>query len=139
LVASLVGNYVVGTTPCARKEGKMRDRTQAASFAVLPVILAQDGGEGLDFSIGTILLYILVGAVIGIIARLLVPGTGGMSWLLTLVIGIVGALIGGYLWEAIFGEQEGIAWIGSIIVAALLVWLVTRMGAYGRAPRRRAM
>lgn len=115
----------------------MRDRMSTSSLAFLPVILAQDGGDGLDLSIGTILLYILVGAVIGIIARLLVPGTGGMSWILTLVLGIVGALIGGYLWEAVFGEQEGIAWIGSIIVAALLVWLVTRMGAYGRTPRRR--
>jgi uncharacterized membrane protein YeaQ/YmgE (transglycosylase-associated protein family) len=139
LVASPVGNYLAGTTSSARKEGKMHHRTHAASFAVLPVVLAQDGRGGLDFSLGTILLYILVGAVIGIIARLLVPGTGGMSWLLTLVIGIVGALIGGYLWEAIFGEQEGIAWIGSIIVAALLVWLVTRMGGYGRVRRRRVM
>jgi uncharacterized membrane protein YeaQ/YmgE (transglycosylase-associated protein family) len=50
---------------------------------------------------------------------------------------VIGALVGGYLWEAIFGpEQDGIAWIGSIIVAAILVWAVTRMGAYGRRPRR---
>jgi uncharacterized membrane protein YeaQ/YmgE (transglycosylase-associated protein family) len=116
----------------------MRNRLEASSLAVLPLILAQDGGGGgLDLDLGTILLYVLVGAVIGIVARLLIPGTGGMSWVLTLIIGIVGALLGGYLWEAIFGEQEGIAWIGSIIVAALLVWLVTRMGAYGRTTRRR--
>jgi uncharacterized membrane protein YeaQ/YmgE (transglycosylase-associated protein family) len=117
----------------------MRNRLEALSLAVLPLILAQDGGGGLDLDLGTILLYVLVGAVIGVIARLLIPGTGGMSWVLTLIIGIVGALLGGYLWEAIFGEQEGIAWIGSIIVAALLVWLVTRMGAYRRTPRRRVM
>ena len=117
----------------------MRNRLEIASFALLPVILAQNGGGDDGFGIGTILLYIVVGAVVGIVARLLIPGTGGMSWLLTLVIGIVGAVIGGYLWEAVFGEQEGIAWIGSIIVAALLVWLVTRMGTYGRRPRGRAL
>ena len=113
----------------------MHDRSKLSGLAVLPFILAQaDDGGGLD--LGTILLYVVVGIVIGIIARVLVPGTGGMSWLLTIIIGIVGAVLGGYLWEAVFGEQEGIAWIGSIIVAALLVWLVTRMGAYGRRPRR---
>jgi uncharacterized membrane protein YeaQ/YmgE (transglycosylase-associated protein family) len=117
----------------------MRDRLEAASFAVLPLILAQDGGDGLDFDLGTILLYVLVGAVVGIVARLLIPGTGGMSWVLTLVIGIVGAVLGGYLWRLIFGDTGGIEWIGAILVAALLVWLVTRMGAYGRHPRRRAM
>jgi uncharacterized membrane protein YeaQ/YmgE (transglycosylase-associated protein family) len=117
----------------------MRRATEVTTLAALPLILAQNGGGDDGIGIGTILLYIVVGAVVGIIARLLIPGTGGMSWLLTLVIGIVGAVLGGYLWEAIFGQQEGIAWIGSIIVAALLVWIVTRMGAYGRRPRRRAL
>lgn len=114
----------------------MRSRVEIGSLAVLPLVLAQaDNGDGVD--LGTILWYVLVGVIVGIIARLLIPGTGGMSWVLTIIIGIVGAVLGGYLWEAIFGEQEGIAWIGSIIVAALLVWLVTRMGAYGRRPRTR--
>jgi uncharacterized membrane protein YeaQ/YmgE (transglycosylase-associated protein family) len=117
----------------------MRNRLDVATFAALPLILAQNGGGDDGIDLGTILLYIVVGAVVGIVARLLIPGTGGMSWILTLVIGIVGAVVGGYLWEAIFGQQEGIAWIGSIIVAALLVWIVTRMGAYGRRPRRRGL
>jgi uncharacterized membrane protein YeaQ/YmgE (transglycosylase-associated protein family) len=113
----------------------MRTRMETVGLAVLPLVLAQDNGDGFDF--GTILWYLLVGLIVGIIARLLVPGTGGMSWILTIVLGVIGALVGGYLWEAIFGpEQEGIAWIGSIIVAAILVWAVTRMGAYGRRPRR---
>lgn len=45
----------------------------------LPVVLAQEVGG--DFDFGTILRYLLIGAVIGIIARLLVPDTGGMGWI----------------------------------------------------------
>jgi uncharacterized membrane protein YeaQ/YmgE (transglycosylase-associated protein family) len=113
----------------------MRSRVEMSGLAVLPMVLAQaENGDGIG--LGTILWYVLVGLIVGIIARLLIPGTGGMSWVLTIVLGVVGAVLGGYLWEAVFGDQEGIAWIGSIIVAALLVWLVTRMGAYGRRPRR---
>jgi uncharacterized membrane protein YeaQ/YmgE (transglycosylase-associated protein family) len=120
----------------------MRDRMELASFAALPLILAQNGGGrggGLDLDLGDILLYIVIGAVIGIIARIIVPGTGGMSWVLTIVLGIIGALVGGYLWRLVFGDTGGVEWIGSILVAALLVWIVSRMGAYGRGPRRRAL
>ncbi|HJR92285.1 MAG TPA: GlsB/YeaQ/YmgE family stress response membrane protein [Acidimicrobiia bacterium] len=77
---------------------------------------------------GSILLYIIIGAVIGIIARLLVPGTGGMGWLITVVVGILGALIGGYLAGAIWEDTTGVDWIASILVAVILVWIVSRMG-----------
>lgn len=89
--------------------------------------LAQDIGGG-DFDLGSILLYIIIGAVIGIIARLLVPGTGGMGWLITVVVGILGALIGGYLAGAIWEDTTGVDWIASILVAVILVWIVSRMG-----------
>ncbi len=89
--------------------------------------LAQDIGGG-DFDLGSILLYIIIGAVIGIIARLLVPGTGGMGWLITVVVGILGALIGGYLAGAIWEDTTGVDWIASVLVAVILVWIVSRMG-----------
>jgi uncharacterized membrane protein YeaQ/YmgE (transglycosylase-associated protein family) len=116
----------------------MRNRTAMASFAVLPVILAQDGGGGdkISLDLGSILLYALIGAVIGIIARLIVPGTGGMSWVLTIVVGIIGALVGGWLAGAVFEETKGVDWIASILVAALLVFLVARMGRGGYTRRR---
>ena len=89
--------------------------------------LAQDIGGG-DFDLGSILLYIIIGAVIGIIARLLVPGTGGMGWLITVVVGILGALLGGYLAGAIWEDTTGVDWIASVLVAVILVWIVSRMG-----------
>ena len=116
----------------------MRNRIQMAGFAVLPVILAQGdgGGDGPGLTLGGILLWILIGAVIGIVARLLIPGTGGMSWVLTIVVGIIGAVLGGWIAGEVFAETEGVDWIASILVAAILVFIVARMGA---GTRRRAL
>jgi uncharacterized membrane protein YeaQ/YmgE (transglycosylase-associated protein family) len=74
-----------------------------------------------------ILVYIAVGAVIGVIARLLMPGRDPVGFIGTIVIGIVGAVVGGYLWRAVFGNTEDIEWIGSIIVAMLLLWIYRQM------------
>lgn len=105
-------------------------------IAALPFIMAQGGGGGggdqLDLDLGSILLYVLIGAVIGIIARIIIPGTGGMSWVLTIVVGIIGAVVGGWLAGAVFEETEGVDWIASILVAAILVFIVARMGSGSR-------
>jgi uncharacterized membrane protein YeaQ/YmgE (transglycosylase-associated protein family) len=112
------------------------NRASAVSLGALPFMVAQGGGDGVDLSIGTILLYALVGLVVGIIARLIIPGTGGMSWVITIVVGVIGAILGGWLAGAVFEETEGVDWIASILVAAILVWIVSRMGARGGYRRR---
>ena len=54
--------------------------------------------------------------------------TTALLLLATILIGIVGAVVGGYLWTAIFGnDQEGVAWIGSILVAMGLLFLYRKM------------
>jgi uncharacterized membrane protein YeaQ/YmgE (transglycosylase-associated protein family) len=112
-------------------------RLAGSTVGILPVVVAQGGGGGrLDLDLGSILVYILIGAVIGIIARLIVPGTGGMSWIVTIVVGVIGAVIGGWLAGAVFEETEGVDWIASILVAALLVWIVARAGGGSRWRRR---
>jgi uncharacterized membrane protein YeaQ/YmgE (transglycosylase-associated protein family) len=88
----------------------------------------------LDLSIGSIIIYILAGAIIGAIARLIMPGKQNMSIVATVVLGVIAAIVGGILWEAIFPENDGIAWIGSIIVALLLLWIYGAI--VGRRPRR---
>lgn len=101
-------------------------RLALVGLAALPLV-AQRGDADVD--VESILGYIVVGAIVGIVARLLVPGTTNMGLLVTIVVGIVGAVIGGWLAGAVFEETEGVDWIASILVAALLVWLVTRAGA----------
>jgi uncharacterized membrane protein YeaQ/YmgE (transglycosylase-associated protein family) len=115
-------------------------RLTGLTLSALPFVVAQGGGgDRLSLDLGTIVLYILIGAVIGIIARLIVPGTGGMSWLLTIVVGIIGAVVGGWLAGAVFEETEGVDWIASILVAALLVWIVARASTGSRWRGRRTI
>jgi len=80
---------------------------------------------------------IIFGAVIGILARLVLPGKQDISMVMTVIIGIVGALIGYYLAGLLGVKHTGgidwIRWIISIVVAAVLV------GAYSAATGRRAV
>ena len=79
--------------------------------------------------LGFILVMLLVGLIAGAVARLLVPGRDPMGIGATIVLGIVGSFLGGFLWNALFvrGDQDGFqpaGIIGSIIgaVIALLIW-----------------
>ena len=72
-----------------------------------------------------IIVYVLAGLVIGALARLLIPGRQDMSLGMTILIGVVAAVLGGIAWEALFPSNDGIAWIGSIIVGVVLVYLYT--------------
>jgi uncharacterized membrane protein YeaQ/YmgE (transglycosylase-associated protein family) len=101
----------------------MSHRLAPVGLAAL-LLVAQKG----DMDFGNIIWFIIVGAVIGILARLLVPGSGGMGFLLTIVVGIAGAVIGGWLAGEVFEETKGVDWIASILVAAILVWIVARAG-----------
>ena len=84
--------------------------------------------------LGLILTMIVVGLLAGALARLLVPGKQHMSILTTIVLGIVGSFVGGFLGYLIFHKDasEGFfqpsGLIGSVIgaVIALLIW--TRVG-----------
>lgn len=97
-----------------------------APVGLAGLLLVAQRGEA-DF--GSIVWFIVVGAVIGLVARLIVPGSGGMGFLLTIVVGIIGAVVGGWLAGEVFEETRGVDWIASILVAALLVWIVARATA----------
>ena len=75
--------------------------------------------------IGEIIGTIIFGAVIGFLARLVLPGKQNVSAIVTVIIGIVGALLGYWLWGLVGGGDTGgidwIRWFISIAVAAGLV------------------
>ena len=85
--------------------------------------------------IGLILTLLIVGLIAGALARLLVPGRQQMSIPMTILFGIVGSFVGGFLGYLLFhhdasdGLLQPAGLIGSVIgaVIALLVW--TRVGA----------
>jgi uncharacterized membrane protein YeaQ/YmgE (transglycosylase-associated protein family) len=91
-------------------------------------------------TIGKILEYLIAGLVIGVLARLILPGKQHMSIVATIVLGIVAAVIGGLIWNAIFPSNDGIAWIGSLIVAVVLLALYNRVMVSRRTgPTRRTL
>ena len=98
--------------------------SMGAALATVPLIAAKGDSLRLDTDIGSILGYILVGLIVGLVARLLVPGRDPVGLLGTLVIGVIGAVLGGWLAGAFFKETAGVDWLASIGVAVLLVLLV---------------
>jgi uncharacterized membrane protein YeaQ/YmgE (transglycosylase-associated protein family) len=83
--------------------------------------------------IGTIIWAIVIGAIIGALARLIVPGRQNMSWGLTIVVGIVAALIGTLIAQAIgVATTPGVDWIEllfQIVLAIIGVLIVSRISA----------
>ena len=79
-----------------------------------------------DISFWTVLWYAFAGLVIGLIARAILPGRQHMNIFITIVLGIVSAILGALLWDAIFKDQHGVAWIGGIVVAVIILWLYAR-------------
>jgi len=105
-------------------DGRMRPEAALVVLAVAPAFLAKGDAIRLDADIGSILGYVVVGVIVGVLARLLVPGRDPIGILGTIVIGIAGAVLGGWLAGAFFAETEGVDWLASIGVAVVLVLLV---------------
>ena len=70
-----------------------------------------------------ILTWILFGLVVGVIAKLLMPGRDPGGFIVTILLGIAGALFGGFIGRAMgfYGENQGAGWIMSILGAILLL------------------
>ncbi|MDE9365832.1 GlsB/YeaQ/YmgE family stress response membrane protein [Luteipulveratus sp. YIM 133132] len=80
--------------------------------------------------IGDIIGYIVIGAIIGAVARLALPGKQAIGWAATIIIGIIGAFIGGMIVSALSDKDHNIiAFIVSVIVAAVGVSLYAGMQA----------
>jgi uncharacterized membrane protein YeaQ/YmgE (transglycosylase-associated protein family) len=102
----------------------MKPEAAVLALTSLPLIAAKGDAIRLDTDIGSILGYVVVGLIVGVLALLLVPGRNTIGFFGTLVIGILGAVLGGWLAGAFFGETEGVDWLASIGVAIVLVLLV---------------
>jgi uncharacterized membrane protein YeaQ/YmgE (transglycosylase-associated protein family) len=82
----------------------------------------------------SIIWTIVIGFIAGLIARALMPGPNPMGFVLTTLLGIVGALVAGFLGRALgwYEVGEGAGLIASVI-GAIVVLVV-----YGLVTRRRA-
>ena len=81
--------------------------------------------------LGLIISIIVIGLIAGALARLIVPGKQNLSIGMTILLGVIGSFVGGFLGYLIFGHdaQDGFfqpaGIIGSIIgaIIVLLIWI----------------
>lgn len=73
-----------------------------------------------------IISMIIVGFVVGLLARAIMPGDQKMGIIMTTILGIVGAIVAGYLGAALnlYEPGEGVGWIGSIIGAIIVLAVI---------------
>ncbi|HWR36248.1 MAG TPA: GlsB/YeaQ/YmgE family stress response membrane protein [Clostridia bacterium] len=87
---------------------------------------------------GAIIGWIIFGIIAGGIAKLLMPGRDPGGWIVTMVLGIAGAVVGGWIGRAIWGSTGVNDWsIGSFtlaIVGAVLLLAIYRMIVGRRKP-----
>lgn len=104
---------------------------------LLLVIVLLIGGALLGVALNLI-WYLLVGLVIGALARLIVPNTGGMGLLATSLYGIAGSLIGGMVADKVLDWGLFGSLVLSVAAAALLVAALGSLGARDESSRRGA-
>ncbi|EMD22701.1 GlsB/YeaQ/YmgE family stress response membrane protein [Amycolatopsis azurea] len=87
----------------------------------------------------TILGWILFGLIAGFIARALVPGKDDIGLLRTIVLGVVGSVVGGFLFGLLtvgFRGFQPAGWIGSVIGAIIVLVIYNKVT--GRKSRSHA-
>jgi uncharacterized membrane protein YeaQ/YmgE (transglycosylase-associated protein family) len=92
----------------------------------------------MTITLAVILWWILIGLVVGAVARLVIPGRQHIGIIVTILIGIVAAIVGGILTAAILGAGHTIiTFIVAVLLAALVVSLFTTRGyGYSRGRTR---
>lgn len=78
------------------------------------------------------LAFLLLGLIAGAIAKAILPGRQGGGWIATLLLGVVGAMLGGWLGSMLFGADMNEFWsleswllaIGGAIIVLLIYGLI---------------
>jgi uncharacterized membrane protein YeaQ/YmgE (transglycosylase-associated protein family) len=69
---------------------------------------------------------VIVGLIVGAIARLIMPGAQSMGWIMTSIIGIAGSIVGGFvsslIWKSPDGKFHPAGWFMSILGALAVLW-----------------
>jgi uncharacterized membrane protein YeaQ/YmgE (transglycosylase-associated protein family) len=90
-----------------------------------------------------VVVLIVIGLIVGLVARLLVPGRDNIGILGTILLGIVGSFVGGFLWELVeyhhieTNHFQTVGILGSIIGAVVVLLLLRITGLERRGSRRR--
>lgn len=75
-------------------------------------------------TVTVIISYIVIGTIIGLLGRLVVPGRQPIGVVRTVGLGVVGAVVGGLIARAVH-LGGGLTFVVSVLVAAVLVYLIS--------------
>jgi uncharacterized membrane protein YeaQ/YmgE (transglycosylase-associated protein family) len=83
-----------------------------------------------------IIWYLIVGFVVGLVARAVVPGAQGMGLIMTTLLGVVGGVIGGFIGRLFSKPEPGAAFhpagfIMSVVGAVIVLFIWTRLAPAG--------
>src|SRR4029453_2682767 len=90
-----------------------------------------------------VIWYIIVGFVVGLVARAVMPGAQGMGLFMTPLLGIVGGVVGGFIGRLFSKPEPGSAFhpagfIMSVIGAVIVLFLWTRLAPAGKNWKQRS-
>ncbi|MGV2863335.1 GlsB/YeaQ/YmgE family stress response membrane protein [Achromobacter sp. ESBL13] len=74
----------------------------------------------------SIIIMIIVGFIVGLIARAIMPGDQNMGIIMTTILGIIGAVVAGFLGQTMgwYAEGEPAGWIASVVGAIIVLFVV---------------
>ncbi|HCW20318.1 MULTISPECIES: GlsB/YeaQ/YmgE family stress response membrane protein [Achromobacter] len=72
------------------------------------------------------IIMIIVGFIVGLIARAIMPGDQNMGIIMTTILGIIGAVVAGFLGQTMgwYAEGEPAGWIASVVGAIIVLFVV---------------
>ena len=79
---------------------------------------------------------VIVGLIVGAIARFIMPGEPKMGWIMTILLGVGGSFAAGFVGQALGWYQagQGAGWIGSIVGALVLLFAVNKFTSGSKPP-----
>jgi uncharacterized membrane protein YeaQ/YmgE (transglycosylase-associated protein family) len=93
-------------------------------------------GRSQEATIMNLILFLIFGLVVGALARLIVPGKEPGGWLTSLVLGVAGAFLGGFVGRAL-GMYTNDVTTGGFVMS--LLGAILLVGIYQAVARRRAI
>jgi uncharacterized membrane protein YeaQ/YmgE (transglycosylase-associated protein family) len=76
-----------------------------------------------------ILGWVIFGAIVGTLAKFLMPGKDSLGCVVTVILGIAGAMVGGFLgrFMGLYGEGQPAGYVMATIGAILILWIGRKM------------
>jgi uncharacterized membrane protein YeaQ/YmgE (transglycosylase-associated protein family) len=80
--------------------------------------------------VGDILGWVVFGLIVGAVAKLLMPGRDPGGWIVTILLGVVGALVAGFIGRALgwYEANQSAGYIAATLGAILILFLYRKLG-----------